>query len=48
MEELYVDPLAIWRLWAEDVVGTRIDCGHHIAEEAPDELAKTLVEFLAD
>ncbi len=46
MEVLYVNPLAIWRLWADDVVGARIDCGHHIAEEAPAELAATLLEFL--
>jgi haloacetate dehalogenase len=47
MEELYGDPLAIWRDWADDVRGARIDSGHHMAEEAPDELAAVLGKFLA-
>ena len=47
MEELYGDPLAIWRAWADDVRGARIDSGHHMAEEAPGELAAVLGEFLA-
>jgi haloacetate dehalogenase len=45
MEDLYGDPLAIWRDWASDVRGTSIDSGHHIAEEAPTELAASLTEF---
>ena len=47
MEELYGDPLAIWRGWADDLRGVRIDSGHHMAEEAPEQLAATLREFLA-
>ena len=47
MEELYGDPLAIWRAWAADVRGARIDSGHHMAEEAPAELAAELAAFLA-
>jgi haloacetate dehalogenase len=47
MEDLYGDPLAIWRDWAEDVDGHSIDCGHHIAEEAPAELASDLAKFFA-
>jgi len=47
MEDLYADPLAIWRDWADDVRGQSIDCGHHIAEEAPAELAAHLTEFFA-
>ena len=43
---LYGDVLAIWRTWADDVSGRAIDCGHHIAEEAPDELAAELRRFL--
>lgn len=35
LEYLYGDPLAIWRDWADDVRGQSVDCGHHIAEEAP-------------
>ena len=46
MEELYGDPVAIWRDWADDVRGARIDSGHHMAEEAPEELAAVLMEFL--
>ncbi|MCP2361697.1 haloacetate dehalogenase [Nonomuraea thailandensis] len=46
MEELYGDPLAIWRTWAEDVTGQVIDSGHHMAEEAPDEVASALLAFL--
>jgi len=47
MEDLYGDPLEIWRDWADDVRGLSIDCGHHIAEEAPDELAGLLAAFFA-
>ncbi|MEW9548312.1 alpha/beta fold hydrolase [Nonomuraea sp. NPDC050783] len=46
MEDLYGDPLAIWRTWADDVTGHPIDSGHHVAEEAPRELAASLLEFL--
>jgi haloacetate dehalogenase len=46
MEELYGDPVAIWRDWADDVRGARIDSGHHMAEEAPEQLAAVLLEFL--
>ena len=47
MEDLYGDPLAIWRDWADDVRGQPVDCGHHIAEEAPAELAALLAAFFA-
>ena len=47
MEELYGDPLAIWRSWvAGPLQGARIDSGHHMAEEAPEQLAAELAEFL--
>jgi haloacetate dehalogenase len=45
LEDLYGDPLAIWRQWADDVRGQAIDCGHHMAEEAPRELADVLARF---
>ena len=45
LEELYGDPLEIWRLWASDVRGHGIDSGHHVAEQAPDELATSLADF---
>ncbi|UBU14808.1 alpha/beta fold hydrolase [Nonomuraea gerenzanensis] len=46
MEELYGDPLEIWRAWAEEVSGQVIGSGHHMAEEAPDEVAAALLAFL--
>lgn len=48
MELLYGDPLTIWRRWAPAVTGYAIDSGHHMAEEAPDELARALQRFLRD
>lgn len=45
--ELLYDPVAIWRGWADDVCGNTIDCGHHISEEAPDELTAILLDFFA-
>jgi len=38
----------IWRAWADDVRTTEIDSGHHVAEEAPRELADVLLAFLAE
>lgn len=45
LEELYGDVVAIWREWATDVRGVAIHSGHHMAEEAPDELAAELLAF---
>ncbi len=47
LEDLWSDPVAIWREWADDVRGATIDSGHHMAEEAPQELAAVLREFLS-
>jgi haloacetate dehalogenase len=46
LEKLHGDPLKIWHSWAPEVSGHGIDSGHHMAEEAPDELAAALVKFL--
>jgi haloacetate dehalogenase len=46
--DLYGDVLAVWRSWATDLRGGPIDSGHHMAEEAPDELAAAIGGFLAD
>jgi pimeloyl-ACP methyl ester carboxylesterase len=46
MAELYGDPLAIWRRWADDLVGVPIKSGHHMAEENPAALADALAELL--
>lgn len=48
LEDLYGDPLAIWRDWATIVSGHGIDSGHHVAEEAPEELVDALVPFLGE
>jgi haloacetate dehalogenase len=47
MEELYDDPLEVWRAWAADLRGRRIESGHHMAEEAPAEVAAEIGRFLA-
>jgi haloacetate dehalogenase len=47
MRDLYGDSASIWREWADDVQGHQIDCGHHMAEEAPEELARVLRQFLS-
>ncbi|MEU2664784.1 alpha/beta hydrolase [Micromonospora sp. NPDC007220] len=47
MVDLYGDPAAIWRDWADDVRVAAIDSGHHMAEEAPEQLAAALADFLA-
>jgi haloacetate dehalogenase len=47
MEDLYGDPLALWRPWASDLRGGGpIESGHHMAEDAPDALAAALIAFL--
>lgn len=46
METLYGDVLAVWKPWAKDLQGFSVDCGHHMAEEAPEELAEHLISFL--
>lgn len=46
LEELYGDPLVIWRDWADNVTGHGIDSGHHIAEQAPSDLTTALARFL--
>jgi haloacetate dehalogenase len=46
MEDLYGDPLAVWRPWADDLRGRSIESGHHMAEENPAALSEALVDFL--
>jgi haloacetate dehalogenase len=46
MEDLYGDVLAVWRPWASELRGAAISSGHHMAEDAPDELAAVLADFL--
>ena len=44
--ETWADVLATWREWAGDVRGRALDCGHFLAEEAPEETAAELRAFL--
>jgi haloacetate dehalogenase len=47
MERIYGDPVAVWRPWVRaSLAGRPIVSGHHQAEEAPEELAAALLEFL--
>jgi haloacetate dehalogenase len=46
--ELVGDLRPIWREWADDVRGWGIDSGHHVAEEAPEQLTAALAGFFAD
>jgi haloacetate dehalogenase len=46
LEALYGDVLAVWRPWAPRVTGHGISSGHHMAEEAPGDLARALIGFL--
>ena len=43
--EAWYDVLATWRDWADDVRGRALDCGHYLAEEAPDETYTALHAF---
>lgn len=46
LEEWY-DVLSVWRDWADDVRGRALDCGHYLAEEAPDEVFAELSGFFS-
>lgn len=46
LRDLYPEPLAIWRDWADDVRGLPIESGHHMAEEAPEDVAAAIGAFL--
>jgi haloacetate dehalogenase len=48
MEALYGDPVSVWRDWLADIRGgLALDSGHHMAEEAPEQLADAIRRFLA-
>ena len=45
---LYGSPVEIWREWCDEAVVERVfDCGHHIAEERPEQLAEAILRFAA-
>jgi haloacetate dehalogenase len=47
LEDLFGDPRTIWADWTTDLRGGGpINSGHHMAEEAPDDLAAALIPFL--
>lgn len=48
LEDLYGDVLKVWRPWTTDLHGYGISSGHHMAEEAPEELAQALKKFLSN
>jgi haloacetate dehalogenase len=48
LEDLYGDVLAVWRPWAADLRGGPVESGHHVAEEAPEDLAAAVGRFLRD
>jgi haloacetate dehalogenase len=39
--------LEVWRDWADDVSGEPVDCGHYLAEEAPEAVLSALTAFLS-
>ncbi len=49
LEEMHGDPVEVWRSWLTGPVrGVKIDSGHHMAEEAPAELADAIAGFMRD
>lgn len=49
LEDLHGDPVAVWHPWVGGhLTGARIESGHHMAEENPEQVASTLARFLAD
>src|SRR5204862_6062168 len=42
----WYEPLEIWKVWADHVEGGPVAAGHFMPEEAPDETARRLLEFL--
>ncbi len=48
MERLYGDPAEPWADWAPHVaMKQRVESGHHMAEEAPDDVARHLAAFFS-
>jgi haloacetate dehalogenase len=45
LEQLYGNVLEVWRPWTTSLTGKGLDCGHHMAEEAPEALAREILAF---
>jgi haloacetate dehalogenase len=43
--DIWYDVLAVWRGWADDVRGRALECGHYLAEEAPEDTYRELRDF---
>lgn len=41
-----IEPLEVWRFWADDVSGMGLSCGHFMMEERPVEVATRMAGFL--
>lgn len=48
LELLYGDVLSVWEPWTTKLWGRGLDCGHHMPEEAPLELANEILAFLSE
>jgi haloacetate dehalogenase len=46
--DAWYEPLEIWKTWADDVTGGPMDCGHYLPEEAPEDTARALIDFLTE
>jgi haloacetate dehalogenase len=46
MEQIYGDVVGVWRPWCRQVDGHGIKSTHHVAEQAPDDLVRSLLDFL--
>ncbi|MEU4603114.1 alpha/beta hydrolase [Kribbella sp. NPDC023972] len=46
MEQIYGDVVAVWQPWCRQVDGHGIKSGHHVAEQAPEDLVRSLLDFL--
>jgi haloacetate dehalogenase len=47
LDLFYGDVLGVWRSWARDVRGRRLDASHFLVEDRPEEVARELIAFLA-
>jgi haloacetate dehalogenase len=46
LQNVYGNVLDVWQPWTTALQGHGLECGHHMAEEAPEELAEALLMFL--